>query len=524
MRFSGYTVTKGSNPLAANAQYILALDQGTTSSRAILVDRFGNSAGMAQQEFRQFFPQPGWVEHDAAEIWDSQLAVIREVLSRGVDGKPVAADQLRAIAITNQRETTVLWDRATGKPLANAIVWQDRRTRERCTELQAQGRAADIQARTGLLLDPYFSATKLQWLLDTLPGARERARRGELAFGTIDTWLAWNLTAGRVHATDPSNASRTMLLDLHTLQWDETLLELFDIPHALLPAVVPTSGVIGESDPGLLGCAVPIAAMVGDQQAAMFGQACFSRGMAKNTYGTGCFMLLNTGEHPVPSHSRLLTTVGWQLGRPQGTVPVTTYCLEASVFMGGATIQWLRDGLGIIGSAPEVEALAASVPDVADTYLVPAFTGLGAPIWDSDARATLIGMTRGTTRAHIARAALEGIALQVVDVFDAMQRDSGIALAELRVDGGASKNDLLMQMQADFLGIPVVRPRITETTALGAAYLAGLATEIWHDTESIESHWTEERRFEPAITSDQREAKLDRWHQAVERSEGWANP
>ena len=508
--------------MAASAQYILALDQGTTSSRAILVDRSGNCAAAAQREFRQYFPRPGWVEHDALEIWDSQLSVIREVLSGGVAGKPVDPAQLRAIAITNQRETTVLWDRATGKPLANAIVWQDRRTHERCQELRSQGRAADIQARTGLVLDAYFSATKLQWLLDNLPGARERARRGELAFGTIDTWLAWNLTAGRVHATDPSNASRTMLFDLHTLQWDETLLELFEIPRALLPAIVPTSGVFGQSDPGLLGCSVPIAAMVGDQQAAMFGQACFTPGMAKNTYGTGCFMLLNTGEHPVPSHNRLLTSVGWQFGQQADPPRATTYCLEASVFMGGATIQWLRDGLGIIGSAPEVEALAASVPDVADTYLVPAFTGLGAPLWDSDARAALIGMTRGTTRAHIARAALEAIALQVVDVFSAMRSDSGIALAELRVDGGASNNNLLMQMQADFLGIPVVRPRITETTALGAAYLAGLATGLWPDTASIAAHWSEDRRFEPAMTTGQREEKLDRWHQAVEHSRGWA--
>ena len=509
--------------MTAETQYILALDQGTTSSRAILVDASGTCAGSAQQEFRQVFPRPGWVEHDAEEIWDSQLAVMRSVLLNGVDGKPVTAAQIRAIAITNQRETTVLWDRSTGKPLANAIVWQDRRTHDRCLALLEQGRAADIQARTGLVLDAYFSATKLEWLLDNIPGARDRARRGELAFGTIDTWLAWKLTAGRVHATDPSNASRTMLFDLHTRHWNDSLLELFDIPRALLPTIVPTSGVLGETDPGLLGGAVPIASMVGDQQGALFGQACFEPGMAKNTYGTGCFMLLNTGEHPVPSHNRLLTTIGWTLGQHSGAHHRAAYCLEASIFMAGATVQWLRDGLGIIRSAAEVEPLAASVPDVADTYLVPAFTGLGAPLWDSAARGTLVGMTRGTTRAHIARAALEGIALQVNDVFGAMERDSGIKLAELRVDGGASNNNLLMQMQADFLGIPVVRPRVTETTALGAAYLAGLATGLWQDLDSIATQWSEERRFEPSMPADQREHKLDRWRKAVERSRDWAH-
>ena len=508
--------------MTSEAQYILALDQGTTSSRAILVDAGGSLAGSAQQEFRQIFPKPGWVEHDASEIWASQLAVMRGVLSTGVGGKPVAASQIRAIAIANQRETTVLWDRATGKPLANAIVWQDRRTHDRCQALLDQGRAAEIQARTGLVLDAYFSATKLEWLLDHIPGARERARRGELAFGTIDTWLAWNLTAGQVHATDPGNASRTMLFDLHTRQWNDALLDLFDIPRALLPAIVPTSGILGETDTGLLGSAVPIASMVGDQQGALFGQACFKPGMAKNTYGTGCFMLLNTGEQPVPSHNRLLTTIGWTLGQPSGAGAGAAYCLEASIFMAGATIQWLRDGLGIIGNAAEVEPLAASVPDVGDTYLVPAFTGLGAPLWDSAARGTLVGMTRGTTRAHIARAALEGIALQVCDVFGAMERDSGIRLAELRVDGGASNNNLLMQMQADFLGIPVVRPRMTETTALGAAYLAGLATGLWRNLDSIAAQWSEDRRFEPGMSADQREQKRDRWRTAIERSRNWA--
>lgn len=543
-------------------KYILALDQGTTSSRAILFDATGKPVQTAQQEFAQIFPQPGWVEHDATTIWSTQQGVIEQVLARLPSAENPA--EVAAIAITNQRETTVLWDRLTGKPLAHAIVWQDRRTADYCDALRQQGHQAMIQTKTGLILDAYFSATKLRWLLDNIPGARDRAERGELAFGTIDSWLVWNLTGGRVHATDPSNASRTMLFNLHSLDWDEQLLTLFNIPRSLMPIIVPSSGVLGETDPALFGRAIPIASMIGDQQGATFGQTCLSPGMAKNTYGTGCFMLMNTGHEPVPSMNRLLTTIGWQF--PDASTPAVssetaanagccagtggcntggctaqgcgtagccatgvptvartdiTYCLEASVFMGGATIQWLRDGLGIISSASEVEALAASVPDVDDTYLVPAFTGMGAPIWDGHARGTLIGMTRGTTKAHIARAALEAIALQVADVLAAMEKDSKIKLTELRVDGGAAKNNLLMQMQADFLGIPVVRPRVTETTALGAAYLAGLAVGFWKNTEEITSHWAIDRRFEPAMSEQDRQAKLARWHQAIERARGW---
>ena len=497
--------------------HILALDQGTTSSRAILFNAQGNALHTAQLEFEQIFPQLGWVEHDPLEIWQSQLRVMKQVLAEADPGQSVAA-----IAITNQRETTVLWDRQTGQPLANAIVWQDRRTVEYCQTLRQQGHQALIQDKTGLVLDSYFSGTKLAWLLENIPGARARAECGELAFGTIDSWLVWNLTRGKTHVTDPSNASRTLLFNLHTLAWDDELLALFNIPRSLLPKVVPSSGVVAHTEPSLLGRAIPIASMIGDQQAATFGQACFEPGMAKNTYGTGCFMLLNTGHEPVASHNKLLTTIGWQ--RPEDATQslATTYCLEASVFMGGATIQWLRDGLNIISSAPEVEALAASVQDVADTYLVPAFTGLGAPIWDGNARGTLVGMTRGTTKAHIARAALEAIALQVADVFEAMAKDSGIALAELRVDGGASKNNLLMQIQADLLGVPVVRPKITETTALGAAYLAGLAIGLWSSTQDIASQWSIDRRFEPSMALADRQAKLARWHQALERAKGWA--
>ena len=497
--------------------HILALDQGTTSSRAILFNAQGNALHTAQLEFEQIFPQLGWVEHDPLEIWQTQLRVMKQVLAEADPGQSVAA-----IAITNQRETTVLWDRQTGQPLANAIVWQDRRTVEYCQTLRQQGQQALIQDKTGLVLDSYFSGTKLAWLLESIPGARARAERGELAFGTIDSWLVWNLTRGKTHVTDPSNASRTLLFNLHTLAWDDELLALFNIPRSLLPKVVPSSGVVAHTEPSLLGRAIPIASMIGDQQAATFGQACFEPGMAKNTYGTGCFMLLNTGHEPVASHNKLLTTIGWQ--RPEDATQslATTYCLEASVFMGGATIQWLRDGLNIISSAPEVEALAASVQDVADTYLVPAFTGLGAPIWDGNARGTLVGMTRGTTKAHIARAALEAIALQVADVFEAMAKDSGIALAELRVDGGASKNNLLMQIQADLLGVPVVRPKITETTALGAAYLAGLAIGLWSSTQDIASQWSIDRRFEPNMALADRQAKLARWHQALERAKGWA--
>jgi len=494
--------------------YVLSLDQGTTSSRAILIDAAGRAVRTAQQEFRQIFPQSGWVEHDANEIWQSQLAVAREALQAA----PAGAEVL--LALTNQRETTVLWERDSGEPIAPAIVWQDRRTAQACDALRERGHAPRIAARTGLVIDAYFSASKLQWLLDHVPQARRRAERGELAFGTVDSWLLFKLSGGAVHATEPSNAARTMLFNIHTLAWDESLLRLFDVPAAVLPQVLPSSGLFGHCDARLLGRSLPILGIAGDQQAATFGQACFAPGMAKNTYGTGCFMLMNTGAQAVRSHHRLLTTVGWQ--GPGGHAARTAYCLEGSVFMAGATVQWLRDGLQIIESASDVEALARSVPDTGDVYLVPAFTGLGAPHWDGHARAALLGMTRGSQRAHIARAALEAIAFQVCDVFDAMARDSGIALRELRVDGGASRNDLLMQLQADLLGVPVLRPTTTETTALGAAYLAGLAGGLWQDAGQISAQWQVERRFEPALSDTARRARLARWHEAVQRARGWA--
>jgi glycerol kinase len=495
--------------------YVLALDQGTTSSRAILFDAQGRIAAIAQREFPQIFPQPGWVEHDAREIWATQHAVALEALAQ-------AKGEVVALGITNQRETTVLWDRATGQPVANAIVWQDRRTAARCDQLRAQGKAALIQKKTGLVIDAYFAGTKLEWLLDNVPGARARAEAGELAFGTIDSWLIWNLTGGRVHATDASNASRTLLFNLRTQDWDDELLALLRVPRAVLPRVVPSSGVLAETHAPVLEKAIPIAGIAGDQQAATFGQACFAPGMAKNTYGTGCFMLMNTGARPVASRNRLLTTVGWQGPATDPVAARTAYCLEGSVFMAGATVQWLRDGLQIIKSAAEVESLAAQVEDTGDVYLVPAFAGLGTPYWDGYARGALVGMTRGTTRAHIARAALESIALQSADVFDAMSRDARIPLAELRVDGGACRNDLLMQMQADVLGVPVVRPKVTETTALGAAYLAGLATGFWRDADEIAAQWQVERRFEPRVAESDRQAKLARWREAVERAKGWA--
>ena len=496
-------------------RHILSLDQGTTSSRAIVFNAEGDTVSMAQREFAQHFPQPGWVEHDPLEIWRTQLQVAREALHTAEQ----RGGRVTALAITNQRETTVLWDRATGQPVAPAIVWQDRRTASLCEGLRAQGLADRIQRKTGLVLDAYFSGTKLAWLLDHVPGARRRAERGELAFGTVDSWLIWQLTAGRVHATDPSNASRTLLFNLHTMTWDPQLLAWLNIPASVLPRVVPSSGVLGETEPSLLGRAVPIAGVAGDQQAATFGQACFEPGMAKNTYGTGCFMLMNTGRRAVTSRHRLLSTVGWQ--GPQGRAQ-SAYCLEGSVFMAGATVQWLRDGLQMIRQAAEVEALAASVEDTGDVYLVPAFAGLGTPEWDSYARGTLVGMTRGTGRAHIARAALESIALQSADVFEAMVQDAGVPLRELRVDGGASRNNLLMQLQADLLGVPVVRPRVTETTALGAAYLAGLACGVWRDAQDISTLWQVDRRFEPGLGEVARRHKLERWHEAVQRSRGWA--
>ena len=491
-------------------KYILALDQGTTSSRAILFDHAGHLHGMAQQEFPQIFPQPGWVEHDANDIWRSQLAVARQVLN---DCKVDAAD-VAAIGITNQRETTLVWDRKTGQPVAHAIVWQDRRTADICDALRAQGKTPLFQQKTGLVIDAYFSGTKLKWLLDHVPGVRERAERGELAFGTIDAWLIYQLSGQ--HVTDTSNASRTLLFNIHTLQWDEELLTLLDIPRSMLPEVVPSSGVIAQTRTDLFGAAIPIAGIAGDQQAATFGQACHQSGMAKNTYGTGCFMLMHTGQEAVASHNNLLTTVGWTRGSE------TDYMLEGSVFMAGAAVQWLRDGLGIIQASADVEALAASVPDTGGVVFVPAFAGLGTPYWDAYARGTIVGMTRGTTKAHIARATLASIAYQSADVLEAMQKDSRIALTELRVDGGAAKNDLLMQFQADVLGVPVVRPEVTETTALGAAYLAGLAVGFWQSREEIASQWRVQRRFEPAMSVDERNARMATWRRAVERSRGWA--
>jgi len=491
-------------------KHVLALDQGTTSSRAIIFSEDGAVKAQAQREFGQLFPQPGWVEHDALEIWDSQLACAREALV----ASGLKAAELTAVGITNQRETVVIWDRASGQPVHKAIVWQDRRTADACAALKAAGHEAMVRARTGLLLDPYFSATKLAWMLAHAPGLRARAERGELACGTIDTWLAWKLTAGRLHVTDPSNAARTLLYDIHKGRWDEDLLALFGVPAAMLPEVLPSSHAHGGIDASLLGAAVPLAGIAGDQQAALFGQACHSQGMAKNTYGTGCFMLLNTGAAAVRSQHGLLTTC---------TAQAHTYALEGSVFIGGAVVQWLRDGLGIIASSGEVEALAASVPDAGGVMVVPAFTGLGAPHWDAFARGALLGLTRGSNRGHIARAALESIAFQSAELLLAMQRDSGGAVRELRVDGGAARIALLMQFQADLLGIAVVRPAVLETTALGAAYLAGLATGVWTGEADIARQWRIERAFEPAMSRDEAAARMSAWTRAVERSKQWAS-
>jgi glycerol kinase len=496
------------------ASLILALDQGTTSSRAILFDRQGNVLGVAQREFAQHYPKAGWVEHDASEIWETQLAVAREVLSKTV----TPPEKIAAIGITNQRETTVLWDRRTGRPLHRAIVWQDRRTAERCDELRQQGIAPRIEATTGLVLDPYFSGTKLEWLLNHVPGARSLADAGHLAFGTIDSWLIWNLTGGKLHVTDSSNASRTMLMRLQNGAWDEEMLQLLNIPRSVLPEIRHSSGVLGMTDAEHLGIALPIAGVAGDQQAALFGQNCVHHGMAKNTYGTGCFMLMHIGDKPTPSKRKLLTSVAWSTQRG------IEYALEGSVFIAGAAVQWLRDGLGIIRSSAEVEALAKSVEDNDGVYLVPAFAGLGAPHWDAYARGTIVGITRRTTAGHLARAALEGIAFQVADVLSAMEQDSEIQIRQLRVDGGASANDLLMQFQADIMQVPVVRPRIIETTALGAAYLAGLAVGYWSSMEEIESLWQAEKVFEPIMPSDEAQQRRARWAKALERSRDWEEP
>lgn len=495
---------------------ILALDQGTTSSRALLFDRSANILGVAQKEFRQIYPQPGWVEHDPIEIWASQLEVARVAL----DNAKLSPSDVAAIGITNQRETTVVWDRKSGQPIANAIVWQDRRTASFCEQLVRAGHAETIQRKTGLVVDAYFSGSKIRWLLDNVPGAKKRADAGELAFGTIDSWLIWQLTGGQLHITDVSNASRSMLFNLETAQWDDHLLELFEVPRSMLPQIRPSSLPYGYTRHDLLGGQLAIAGIAGDQQAALFGQNCISNGMVKNTYGTGCFMLMHIGNQPKPSHHRLLTTTAWRLG---STKPCE-FAYEGSIFIAGATVQWLRDGLGIINSSSEVEQLASSVQDTDGVYLVPAFAGLGAPHWDPHARGTIVGLTRGSTAAHIARAALEGIAFQVADVLDAMREDSGIPIAQLRVDGGAAANNLLMQFQADILQAPVVRPKIIETTALGAAYLAGLAVGFWDSPEEIQTVWQAERVFEPQMPQAEVASRRRRWKAALERAKNWDQP
>jgi glycerol kinase len=492
-------------------KYVLALDQGTTSSRAILFGRDGRAVAMAQEEYPQLYPQPGHVEHDPEAIWSSQLAVARTCLATA----GVAATDVAALGITNQRETVILWERATGRPIGNAIVWQSRVSAPICDALRAEGLEDLFRRKTGLVLDAYFSGTKVKHLLDTVPGLRSRAEAGEIAFGTVDTFLIWRLTGGRCHVTDVSNASRTLMFDIHTLAWDDELLKILGVPRAMLPEVRASSEVYGETDATLFGAPVPIAAAAGDQQAALFGQACFETGSAKNTYGTGCFMLLNTGSRPVPSVNGLLTTVGWQIGGE------TTYCLEGSVFIAGAVVQWLRDGLRAITTSAEVEALAAQVPDSGGVYLVPAFVGLGAPHWDAYARGVIVGLTRDTQIGHIARAALESMAYQTRDVLDAMRLDSGVPLAQLKVDGGASVNDGLMQFQADVLGVPVRRPVVAETTALGAAYLAGLAVGYWRDRDDIAGNWALDREFTPVPQSTASERGYARWKKAVSRALDW---
>ena len=487
------------------AGWLLALDQGTTSSRAIVFDAEGNEAATAQKELRQIYPQPGWVEHDPLDIWQDQLAVAQAALRQAGLG----AGDIAAIGIANQRETVVLWERASGRPLANAIVWQDRRTAEACARLKAEGAEGLVREKTGLVLDPYFSATKLAWLLDRLPGARARAQRGELAAGTVDSWLAWNLSGGRLHITDPSNASRTSLFNIRSGDWDADLLALFGIPRELLPRVVRSSALWGETAPALFGAPIRLGGMAGDQQAALFGQACHGAGMAKNTYGTGCFLLMHSGGQAVASANGLIATCAAQTG------DAPEYALEGSVFIGGAVVQWLRDGLGLIRRAADIEALAAGVPDAGGVVFVPAFAGLGAPHWNPAARGALLGLTRGTTAAHIARAALEAIAFQSVELVEAMSADCGQPLAELRVDGGAAANGLLMQFQADLLGVPVLRPRILETTALGAAYLAGLAAGVWASRAEIAAYWARERTFEPRLPRAAAAARMAEWRRAV---------
>ncbi len=492
-------------------KYILALDAGTTSSRAIIFDHDGKIVAVSQKEFTQHFLQPGWVEHDPEEIWQTQLFVMKDVLA----SSGIKAGEIEAVGITNQRETTMVWDRLTGKPVYNAIVWQDRRTAAMCDEINKAGQDKLVFERTGLVVDAYFSATKIKWILDNEPFLRKRADYGDLAFGTVDSWLVWKLTNGRVHITDVSNASRTMLFNIHKLQWDPELLNLFEIPLSVLPQVKPSSEVYGNMDSSVLGVEIPLAGIAGDQQAALFGQMCVEEGMAKNTYGTGCFVMMNTGVKPAASKHRLLTTIAWQIGDK------TEYAMEGSVFIGGALVQWLRDNLKIIRSSSEIESLAASVEDNGGVYVVPAFAGLGAPHWDQHARGIIAGLTRGTTNAHIARAALDAIAFQNADVINVMKKDSEIGLNELRVDGGASVNDLLMQMQADLIGVPVVRPKVTETTALGAAYLAGLATGFWKSVHELKNKWLEDKTFKPGGDPDDIRARWKMWNKALERTKNW---
>ena len=495
-------------------KYILALDQGTTSSRAIVFDRSGRIQASAQKEFEQIFPRPGWVEHDPGDIWSSQAGVATEAVSRtGIDARDIAA-----IGITNQRETTLVWDRQTGRPIYNAIVWQDRRTASFCDRLREEGYESLFQEKTGLVIDAYFSGTKLHWLLNNVEGAREKAEAGQLAFGTVDSWLVWKLTGGRQHITDATNASRTLLYNIHTGAWDDELLDVLDVPRALLPEVRSSSEVYGEASGNLFKASIPIAGIAGDQQAALFGQMCTEPGLGKNTYGTGCFMLLNTGEEAVPSENNLVTTVAFQIGDR------VEYALEGSIFVAGAVVQWLRDGLKLIRSASEVEALARTVDDNGGMYLVPAFAGLGAPHWDQYARGAAVGLTRGVTAGHMARAALEGIAYQVADVVEAMEADSGMQTSELRVDGGAAANDLLLQFQSDILGVPVIRPQVIETTALGAAYLAGLAVGYWDDQEEIAAQWKADRTFNPDMPADRVEQLRAGWRRAVDRARGWEQP
>ena len=491
--------------------YIIALDQGTTSSRAIIFDHDAAIVGVGQREFRQIFPRPGWVEHDPGDIWATQISVVTEALGRA----HLRPRDIAAIGITNQRETTVVWDRETGQPVYNAIVWQDRRTADFCDRLKRDGHEDFIRERTGLVIDAYFSGSKVAWILDNVPGARARAEAGKLAFGTIDSWLVWQLTSDSTHITDVSNASRTMLFNINTLTWDEDLLKLLRVPASMLPDVRPSSEVYGRVSTSLGAGGVPIAGIAGDQQAALFGQMCISPGLTKNTYGTGCFLLQNTGDRPVASRNRLLSTVGWQIGGK------TMYALEGSVFIGGAVVQWLRDGLGIIRESSEVEALASSVPDSGGVYLVPAFAGLGAPHWDPYARGTIVGITRGTKAGHIARAAVESIAFQVADLLQAVRDDAAIDLSELRVDGGAAANDHLLQFQADLLGVAVVRPKVTETTALGAAYLAGLAVGFWDSIDALAQHWQVDKRFEPSMPSSAVAARRAEWNEALNRSKKW---